>query len=74
MPLGTELGLSLGDIVLDVDPALPRRGTVPLFLAHVYCGQTDAHLSSNWTLCLRDISPTRHFTYDMDTSPTGHFA
>jgi len=28
----------------------------------------------NWTLRLRDISPTRHFAYDMDTSPTGHFA
>jgi len=29
--------------------------------------------SGNWTLRLRDISPTRHFTYNMDTSPTGHF-
>jgi len=28
----------------------------------------------NWTLRLRDISPTRHFAYDMDTSPPGHFA
>jgi len=28
----------------------------------------------NWTLRLRDISPTRHFAYDMDTSPTGQFA
>ena len=45
MPLGTEVGLSPGDIVLDVDPAPPRRGTVPLFQAHVYCGQTIAHLS-----------------------------
>ena len=25
MPLGTELGLSLGDIVLDGDPALPPK-------------------------------------------------
>jgi len=30
-------------------------------------------LEGNWTLRLRDISPTRHFAYDMDTSPTGHF-
>jgi len=28
----------------------------------------------NWTLRLRDISPTRHFAYDMDISPTRHFA
>jgi len=28
MPLGTEVGLGPGDIVLDVDPALPtERGT-----------------------------------------------
>jgi len=27
-----------------------------------------------WTLRLQDISPTRHFAYDMDTSPIGHFA
>ena len=26
-----------------------------------------------WTLRLQDISPTRHFTYDMDTSPNGYF-
>jgi len=30
-------------------------------------------LDGNWTLRLRDISPTRHFAYDMDISPT-HFA
>jgi len=27
-----------------------------------------------WTLHLQDISPTRHFAYDMNTSPTGQFA
>ena len=27
-----------------------------------------------WTLRQQDISPTRHFAYDMDTSPNGHFA
>jgi len=27
-----EVGLSPGDIVLDVDPAPPRRGTVPVWL------------------------------------------
>jgi len=46
MPLGTEVDLGPGDIVLDGDTAAPERGTAaPLFSAHVYCGQTVAHLS-----------------------------
>ena len=42
MPLGTEVGLGLRDIVFDVDPATPRKKhTHPTqFLALVYCGQT----------------------------------
>jgi len=45
MPLGTEVGLGPGGIVLDGDPALPlpqEKGTqqLPDFSAHVYCGQT----------------------------------
>ena len=42
MPLGMDVGLGLGDIVLDVDPATPRKKGTPTptqFLAHVYCGQ-----------------------------------
>ena len=42
MPLGTEIGLSLRDIVFDVDAATPRKKgtfTPTQFLAHVYCGQ-----------------------------------
>ena len=39
MPLGAELGFGPGDIVLDGDP-------VPHFSAHVYFGQTVAHLSN----------------------------
>jgi len=42
MPLGTEVGLGLRDIVFDVDPATPRKKGTPgptQFLAHVYCGQ-----------------------------------
>jgi len=49
MPLGTELGLCPGHIVLDGDPASPptERGTAVLhFSAHVYCGKTIAHLSN----------------------------
>ena len=47
MPLGTEVGLVPGDMVLDGYPA-PSRGNEhgsPHFLADVYCGQTVAHLS-----------------------------
>ena len=43
MSLGTEVGLSPDDIVLDGDPApTPQKGVElpPQFSAHVYCGQT----------------------------------
>ena len=48
MPLGTEVGLGPGDMVLDGDPAPPTdRGTAAsYFSAHVYCGETVAHLSN----------------------------
>jgi len=41
MPLGTEVGLGPGDIVLDGNQAAPtERGTAaPHFSADVYCGQ-----------------------------------
>ena len=52
MPLGsTEVGLGPGRIVLNGDPIAPPPpknggGTAPpKFLAHVYCGQTVAHIS-----------------------------
>jgi len=38
MPLGTEVGLGSGDIVLDGGPA-PPKGARPQFLTNVYCGQ-----------------------------------
>ena len=39
MPLGTEVDLSPGHIVVDGDPAPPRKGAQqPLFSAHVYRG------------------------------------
>jgi len=43
MPLGTKVGLGLGDIVLDRNSAPPpsQRGTAARhFLAHAYCSQT----------------------------------
>jgi len=62
MPLGTEVGLGPGDIVLDGDPARPQKGhsSPSQFSAHVYCGQTVAPISAtdellltwlNWTSC-----------------------
>jgi len=39
-PLGTEVDLGLDQIVLDRDPAPPRKGHIPLFSAHVYFGHS----------------------------------
>ena len=45
IPLCTEVDRSLGDIVLDGDPALPPlKGHSPEFSANVRCGQT-----AGWT-------------------------
>jgi len=39
MPLGMEVDLGPGHIVLDGDPASPRKVHIsPLLFAHVYCG------------------------------------
>jgi len=41
MPLGTQVDLGPGDIVLAGKPAPPKMGhSIPHFSAHVYCGQT----------------------------------
>ena len=44
MPLGTEVGLSPGDFVLDGDSVSPPKkgggALLPKFSAHVHCGQT----------------------------------
>jgi len=41
MPLGMEIGLGLGNFVLDEDPALPqKKGHNPQFSAHDYCCHT----------------------------------
>jgi len=53
MPLGTDVGLDPGNIVLDGDPAPPRKGAQkppPHFSSHVYCGQVIADLSNCWAL------------------------
>jgi len=46
MPLGTEVGLGRGEIVLDGDQLPPKGAKHSQFSAHVYCGQTVAHLSN----------------------------
>jgi len=48
MPLGREVGLDPGDIVLDGDPSPTERGisSPPHFSTHVYRGQTVTHLSN----------------------------
>ena len=40
MPLGTEVNLGPGEVVLDGVSALPLKGAQPQFSVHVYCGQT----------------------------------
>jgi len=41
MPLGTMVGLALGNLVLDADPASPQGAQpLPQFSAHVCSGQT----------------------------------
>ena len=41
--LGMQVGLGLGHIVLDGDPApLPQKATDPQFSAHIRCGQMAA--------------------------------
>ena len=40
MPLGVEVGLRPGHIVLDGDIAPPKGHNSPQFSTHVYCGQT----------------------------------
>ena len=44
MPLGTEVGLDPGHIVLDGDPVPTQKGHSPQFAAHVCCCQTDGWL------------------------------
>jgi len=40
MPLGMQIGLSLGDFVLDGDPAPALKRGSPQFSAYFYCSQT----------------------------------
>jgi len=45
-PLGTNIDIGPGDIVLDGDPAPPKRGhSPPQFSAHICCDQTPERIS-----------------------------
>jgi len=52
MPLGTEVGLNPGDIVLQGTQLSNGKVHSPLphFSAHVYCGQTVAYISATTEL------------------------
>jgi len=68
IPLGMEVGISLGDIVLDGDPAPPPlMGHSPQFSAYVRCGQT-----AGWTKMLlgREVGlGPGDFVLDGDPAP-----
>jgi len=60
MPFGTEVDLVLGDIVLDGDPAPPKkRAQQPPSLFGPLCSGTVAHLSNSWVL----VSYMCHWKY-----------
>jgi len=61
MPLGTEVNLGAGDVVLHGVPAPPERDTAPQFLAHIFCGQT-----AGWVKTL--LGPG-HIVLDRDPAP-----
>jgi len=46
MPLGTEVNLGPGDVVLNGVTVPPKRGTAPQFSVHVYYGQTAGWLKT----------------------------
>jgi len=67
MPLGMEVGLDPGDVVLDGDPAPPKRGTALQFSAHVYCVQTAGSMKTPLFTEV-DLGPG-HIVLDEDPAP-----
>jgi len=69
IPIGTEVGLSLEDIVLDGDPAPPPlKGHSPPFSANVGCGQTARRTKMPFGMEV-GLHPG-DFVFDGDTAPT----
>jgi len=68
MPLGTEVDPGPGDIVLDGDPAPPKKEHIsPHFAAHVYCGQTVGWIRMLLGMAV-GLSPG-HTVLDEDSAP-----
>jgi len=68
MPLGTEVGFSPGDTVLDRDPAPPSaKGGGPQFSAHVHWGETAGWIKM--ALCMEAGIGPRHIVLDGDAAP-----
>ena len=70
MPLGTEVGLGPGDIVLDGDPTpLPKTGAQPFspIFGHVYCGQTAGSITI--ALGMEVGLDPGHIVLDRDAAP-----
>ena len=63
MPLGTEVGLGLGDIVLDGGPATPRKGAQqpptfrPMFIVAKRSPISQLLLSSFWATVCKTVRP-----------------
>jgi len=66
MPLGMEVGLGPGDVVLDGVAAPPKTNTTP-FSAHVYCGQTAGWMKTPLGTEV-DLGPG-HIVLDGDPAP-----
>ena len=58
MPLGAEVGLSPGHIVLDGDPAIERGTAVPHFSAHFALARSPISATAELLLCFLNVSWT----------------
>jgi len=68
MQLGTKLGLGLGNILLDGDPApTPKKRHSPQFLTHVRCGQMAQLIKMQ--LAMETGLRTSDFVLDKDPVP-----
>jgi len=66
MTFGVEVGLCPGHIVLDGDPAPPKKRQSPQFLADFYCGQMSRCIKMPLGVEV-GLSPG-HFVLDGDVS------
>jgi len=67
MPLGMEVYLGSGDVVLDGVAAPPKRGTAPQFSVRVYCDQVVGWMKAPVGTEV-DLSPG-HIVLDRDPAP-----